>query len=169
MIGCPVAAACLDACWLGELSQHPMCPHSAHRRRWNHQPFGDARHSTHPSPLGFEAGLIPRRLFFISDFPFASSVRKIMSSHQQDLPDTTLFCRCLSLGRFTEWEFLADRDYQFAISPRFGHELERFPVEFREYFHHLYRWVLRGVLWWRLENRSKDSSLLDLGDQLLGR
>src|SRR5271170_6685375 len=47
-----------------------MCPHSAHRRRWNHQPFGDARHSTHPSPLGFEAGLIPRRSFFISDFPF---------------------------------------------------------------------------------------------------
>jgi site-specific recombinase XerD len=48
----------------------------------------------------FEAGLIPRRSFFISDFPFVSSV--IMSSHEQDLPDTTLLCRCLSLGRFTK-------------------------------------------------------------------
>jgi hypothetical protein len=24
------AATCLDACWLGELSQQPMCPHSLH-------------------------------------------------------------------------------------------------------------------------------------------
>src|SRR5580704_10326499 len=81
MIGCPVAAACLDACWLGELSQHPMCPHSAHLRRLNHQPFGDARHSTHPSPLGFEEGLIPCRPFFTYDIPFLSSVRKMMSIH----------------------------------------------------------------------------------------
>ena len=29
MIGCPVVAACLDACWLGELSQQPMC-HTSH-------------------------------------------------------------------------------------------------------------------------------------------
>ena len=90
-----------------------------------------------------------------------------MSSHQQDLPDTTFFCLCLSLGRFTEWQFLANRDYELAISHRFGHELERLPVEFREYWHHLYRWVLRGVLRYP-ENRSKHSSRLDLGDQLLG-
>src|SRR5579872_914433 len=129
MIGCPVAAACLDACWLGELSQQPICPHSAHRRRCSHQPLGEARHSTHPSPLGFEAGLIPRLSFFISDFPFVSPLRKIMSRHQQDLPDTALLCHCLSLGRFTEWQSQANRDCQLAISHRFGHELERFPVE----------------------------------------
>jgi hypothetical protein len=80
MIGCPAVAACLDACWLGELSQHPMCPHSAHRRRCSHQPFVDARHSTHPSPLGFEAGLIPRRSFFISDFPPVSWQPSLASS-----------------------------------------------------------------------------------------
>src|SRR5580658_1718365 len=48
---------------------------------------------------------------FVSDFPSESSVRKIVSSHQQNLPDTTLFCHCLSLGRFTQWQFLANRDY----------------------------------------------------------
>src|ERR1700678_1162734 len=94
-------------------------------------------------------------------------IKPIVSSYQQDLPDTTLFCRCLSFGRFIEWQFLANRDYQLAISHRFGHGLERFPVEFREYVHDLYGWVLRGVVW-RLENRSKHSSRLDPGDQLLG-
>src|SRR5579863_3361844 len=91
-----------------------------------------------------------------------------MSSHQQDLPDTTLLCRCLSLSRFTEWEFPAYRDYQLAISYRFGHELERFPVEFREYRRHFYRWILRGVLR-RPDNRCIHSRRLHLGDQLLGR
>ena len=38
-------------------------------------------------------------------------VRKIVSGHQQDLPDATLFCGGLSLGGFTEWQFLADGDY----------------------------------------------------------
>ncbi len=89
-----------------------------------------------------------------------------MSRQQQDLTDTTLLCRCLSFGRFTERQFQANRDYQLAISHRFGHELERFPVEFREYFHHLYRWVLRGVLRCP-DNRCIDSARLDLGDQLL--
>jgi hypothetical protein len=65
---------------------------------------------------------------------------------QQDLPDTALLCSCLRLSGFTERQFLANRDYLLAISHRFGHELERFPVEFREYWHHLYRSVLRGVL-----------------------
>src|ERR1700758_3550662 len=88
-----------------------------------------------------------------------------MSSHQQDLPDTTFFCGSLSLGRFTEWQSLANRDYQLAISHRLGHELERFPVEFREYWHHFYRRILRGVLRCP-ENRCKHSSRLDLGDQL---
>ena len=52
----------------------------------------------------------------------------------------------MSLGRFTEWQFLADRDYELAVAHRFGHELQRFLVEFREYWHHLYRWVLRGAI-----------------------
>src|ERR1700726_4759349 len=90
-----------------------------------------------------------------------------MSSHQQDLPATALFRRCLSLGGFTEWQLLANRDYELAIPHRFGHELKCFPVEFREYRHYLYSCLLRGVLR-RLEHRSKPSSRLDLGDQLLG-
>src|SRR5579871_199378 len=168
MIGCPVAAACFDACWPGELSQHPMCPHAAHRRRWNHQSFGDARHSTHPSPLGFEARLKPRRSFFIFDLSFSMlPALQRVSSHQQDLPDAALLCGRLSLARFTEWQGLANRDYQLAISHRLGHELECVPVEFREYRHHLYRRVLRRVLRCP-ENRSKYSTRLDLDDQLLG-
>src|SRR5271163_2642067 len=51
-----------------------------------------------------------------------SSLFAKSSSHQQDLPATTLFCRCLSLGRFTEWQLLANRDYKLAIAHRFGHE-----------------------------------------------
>src|ERR1700691_6185117 len=90
-----------------------------------------------------------------------------MSSHQQDLPDTTLLCRCVSLGRFTKWQFLANRDYQLAISHRFGHKLERFSVEFRKYVRQFYRWVLRGILR-RLDNRCIYASRLYLGDQLLG-
>src|SRR6266403_4523107 len=43
-----------------------------------HQPFGDARHSTHPSPLGFDAGLIPRRRFFISECPFMSMAGSVL-------------------------------------------------------------------------------------------
>src|SRR5829696_3754247 len=35
-----------------------MCPHWAHRRRWNHQPPA-ASHSTHPVPLGTADGSIP--------------------------------------------------------------------------------------------------------------
>src|SRR5580658_7210976 len=103
-------------------------------------------------------------------FPFSFRVLSSQnnSSNEQDLPDTTLFRLCLSLGRFTEWQFIANRDDQLAISHRFGHELERFPVEFREYVRHLHRWILRGVLR-RLENCRKHSSRLDLGDQLLGR
>src|SRR5208283_4886179 len=46
----------------------------------NHQPFGDARHSTHPSPLGFEAGLIPRWSFFISNLPSVSWQAGLASS-----------------------------------------------------------------------------------------
>jgi hypothetical protein len=34
----------------------------------------------------------------------------------------------LSLGRLSEWQFLANRDYKLAISHRFSHELERFPA-----------------------------------------
>src|SRR5580704_9740101 len=67
-------------------------------------------------------------------------------SHQQDLPDAALFRRCLSLARFTEWQGLANRDYQPAISHCFRHELERFPIEFREYRRHLHSRILRGVL-----------------------
>src|SRR5580704_7960277 len=58
MNGCPVAAAWADACWAGEVSQHPMCPHWAHRRRCTHHPWA-ASHSTHPVPLGGTDGSIP--------------------------------------------------------------------------------------------------------------
>ena len=59
---------------------------------------------------GFEAGLIPRPAFFHFRFTPRIFCGKVMSSHQQDLPHTTLLCRCLSLGRFTEWQFQANRD-----------------------------------------------------------
>src|ERR1700690_765899 len=64
------------------------------------------------------------------DFPLDVACPATSSSHQQDLSDTTLFCHCLSLGRFTERQFLANRDNQLAVAHGFGHELERFPVEF---------------------------------------
>src|SRR5947209_11402173 len=92
-------------------------------------------------------------------------VRQIVSGHQQDLPNTTFFRRRVSLGRFTERQFLADGDDQPAVPHCFGHELERSPVGFRGYERHLYGWIVRGVPRHR-ENRSKDSSRLDLGDQL---
>src|ERR1700728_1418323 len=72
--------------------------------------------------------------FFLSCPLFA----KIILRHQQDLPDTTLFCGCLSLRRFTEWQFLANRNYELAISHSFSHEFECFPVEFREHVHDLH-------------------------------
>src|SRR5712692_5389360 len=58
MNGCRVAAACAVACCMGEVSQQPMCPHCAHRRRCTHQPPA-ASHSTQPSPLGGTEGSIP--------------------------------------------------------------------------------------------------------------
>src|SRR5271168_1879370 len=60
MIGWPVVALCFDACWFGELSQQPMWPHSAHRRRCSHHP-SVAKHSTQPVPLGFAYKFIPSR------------------------------------------------------------------------------------------------------------
>ncbi len=40
-------------------------------------------------------------IFFTCDFPFASSVRKIMSSHQQDSITTSLTAITLPVGRFS--------------------------------------------------------------------
>src|SRR5258708_11976336 len=89
------------------------------------------------------------------------------SGHQQNLPDTTLFRSGLTHGCVTERKLPADRDHQFAVSDGFGHKLESLRIGFHEYRHHLYRWVLLGVLR-RPEDRRKHSSRLDLGDQFLG-
>jgi hypothetical protein len=66
-----------DACCLGELSQQPMCPHSAHLRRCNHHP-PRAKHSTQPVPLGSTAGMIPSLSDFIglclTSFCFSSAL-----------------------------------------------------------------------------------------------
>src|SRR4051812_20257767 len=59
-----VEALCFEACWFGEVSQQPMCPHSTHRRRCNHHPF-IAEHSTQPVPLGLTAVLMPSLSAFI--------------------------------------------------------------------------------------------------------
>ena len=101
----------------------------------NHHPFGDARHSAQPLPLGFEAGLIPRRPFFVFDFILALLSTSCFpphktSSHQENLPGSSFLRRCLSLGCFTERQFLANGDYQPSISHGFGHELKSPPVEF---------------------------------------
>jgi hypothetical protein len=49
-----VLALCFEACWFGELSQQPICPHSAHLRRCSHHP-PVARQSTQPVLDGFDA------------------------------------------------------------------------------------------------------------------
>src|SRR5262249_17386884 len=54
-MGCPASRQCADACRASESSQHPMCPHAAHRRRCTHHPPA-ASHSTQPVPLGGTAG-----------------------------------------------------------------------------------------------------------------
>ena len=59
MIGCPVAWKCLVACWLGELSQHPTCPHSTHSRRCTQVP-PLARHSWHPGWFTLETRIWSR-------------------------------------------------------------------------------------------------------------
>src|SRR3984957_19853959 len=58
MSGCPAEAAWADACCEGDVSQQPMCPHWAHRRRCTHHPLASS-HSTHPVPLGGTEGSIP--------------------------------------------------------------------------------------------------------------
>jgi hypothetical protein len=93
-----------------------------------------------------EARSIPRGSFFVAIGGFDIASLSTSSGHQQDLPDATLFYRRLSLGRLTEWQFLADRDCQLAIPHRFGHELKRSSVEMREDRRQLYRRVLRGIL-----------------------
>src|SRR5579862_7576954 len=73
----------------------------------------------------------------------------------------------MSLGRFTEWQFKANRNYELAIPHRFRHEFERFPVEFREYLHDFYRWVLRGILRCS-DDRRINSPRLHFRDQFFG-
>src|ERR1700722_15828225 len=58
MTGCPSDFACADACCDGELSQHPMWPHWAQRRRCSHQP-PLALPSAQPVPLGGTEGSMP--------------------------------------------------------------------------------------------------------------
>ena len=57
-MGWPVLALCFEACWFGELSQQPICPHAAHLRRCSHHP-PVAKQSTQPVPVGFAVGLMP--------------------------------------------------------------------------------------------------------------
>jgi hypothetical protein len=54
----PVSRKCVVACWFGDVSQQPMWPHLAQRRRCNHH-WPAARHSTHPVPLGMARGSMP--------------------------------------------------------------------------------------------------------------
>ena len=54
---------------------------------------------------------VSRPVFFHLRFSFRVLSSQKKSSHQQDLPDATLLCRRLRLGRFTEWQFQANRDY----------------------------------------------------------
>jgi len=86
----------------------------------------------------------PAMIFLHFDFSFprclSSNEFKPLAGSSRYYP----FLRLLEPWPLSEWQFLANRDYKLAISHRFSHELERFPVEFREYVHHLYRWVLRA-------------------------
>ena len=65
--------------------------------------------------------MIPRAAFFISDFPFVAFVRNRILSQGQDLPDTALFCDCLSFDRLAESQLAAYRDHQFAIPDGLDH------------------------------------------------
>jgi hypothetical protein len=65
MTGWPGNCACTVACCAGELSQQPMCPHWAHRRRCSHQP-PVASHSTQPVPLGGIETSIPGVAFTVA-------------------------------------------------------------------------------------------------------
>src|SRR5580700_1460343 len=87
-----------------------------------------------------------------------------MSSHQQDLPDTTHLRGGLRFGRLAEWHLAADWDHQFAISDGLGHELKSFRISCRVHRYHFYSWVFLGIPW-RPVNRCKHSSGLDLGGQ----
>lgn len=51
MTGCPIARACLLACWLGELSQQSVTPHSWHVRKWT-QVALILTHSSHSRRFG---------------------------------------------------------------------------------------------------------------------
>ncbi len=90
-----------------------------------------------------------------------------MSSHQQDLPNTTLFGSGLSLGCVAEWQLAADRNHQFAISDGFGHELKSFHIRCRVHRYHLYAWVLLGIPWCP-ENGREHSCGLHFGNQFFG-
>jgi hypothetical protein len=69
--------------------------------------------------------LIPRRPFFISDFPFVFTVREIILRRQQDLQNTTLFRHSMSFGPFNH-PLCARRTKPtvalFAIKPEAGEE-----------------------------------------------
>src|SRR6516165_12421124 len=72
MSGCPVAAAWALACWDGEESQQPMCPHCAQRRKWNHQPPASS-HSAQPVPLGGTVASIDSAVTCTPLFAFADN------------------------------------------------------------------------------------------------
>src|ERR1700726_1108032 len=76
-----------------------------------------------PITTGLRCGVDSRPVSFHLRLPFVTAVHKRISSDQQDLSDAALFYRCLSLGRFTEWQFQTNWDHQLAISNRFGHKL----------------------------------------------
>ena len=100
-----------------------------------------------------------RRLFHLR-FSLVAFVRNRMSSQQQDLPDITLFRGSLSSGRLAEWQLVANRDHQFAISDGLGHKLQSFPVGRRLHRRHLYRGVLRGIPWPAEDSQSRDRRVL---------
>ena len=69
-----------------------------------------------PIATRFRSGVDSAHTFFHSRSSFRVFARKRrrraqrMSGHQQYLPDTAFFSGCLSFGRFTKWQFLANRD-----------------------------------------------------------
>jgi xanthosine utilization system XapX-like protein len=69
-MGWPVLALCFEACWFGELSQHPIRPHWVHLRRCSHHP-PVAKQSTQPVLVGLAVGLIPSLKLHVPPVSFA--------------------------------------------------------------------------------------------------
>jgi len=116
MIGCPVACRMLGMhAGLGRTVTASDVPTLRTPAEMKPPTFSAMQTFHDPSPLGFEAGLIPPMIFLHFDFSFPTLlVEQRVQATSRICPATYPFLRLLSLGRLSEWQFLANRDYKLA-------------------------------------------------------